>query len=443
MQGSPSQAVQARLALIDGTSGGGVAAAAALEAAGAKVLSLHWRSDLQAILPGFRGGSEGSLGAGSSDLRGDWALLLYASIADTAEAMQIGEEAHALGLRLALWIERGHMLGEADLVAIASSDLVLFATEAEKNAALDAMHRRTFPAAAFPPFANSSAEVLAAIADERSFPRINRMTPPPGRIFYWTGLTATQPFNSGVQRVTRALGKALHRLNIQVVPVKWDTGSERITLLDEARVCHLAKFDGPLISSTEPLPTDLTDEWLLLPEITVPVAPPGSNAIRLARSLGMRIAAIFYDLIPAKMPELYQAATMDEFAAYWDAFAEADLALPISWTAAADLCRYLTKRELRVPQVVPCTLAGDLSGHTRQRTPRQPPEPGEPLRLLAVGTWEPRKNYPRLLRAIGEARLLAPERPIRLTIVGLPRRVGRACRGDRTLGGRSRRHRLA
>ena len=244
------------------------------------------------------------------------------------------------------------------------------------------------------------------------------MTPQPGRIFYWTGLTATQPFNSGVQRVTRALGRALHRLNIQVVPVKWDTSSERITPLDEAESAHLAKFDGPSISSTEPLPTDLTDEWLLLPEIIVPVAPPGSNAIRLARSLGMKIAAIFYDLIPAKMPELYQAATMDEFAAYWDAFAEADLALPISWTTAADLCRYLTERELRVPQVVPCTLAGDLSGHTRQRTPRHPPEPGEPLRLLAVGTWEPRKNYPRLLRAIAEARLLAPERPIRLTIVG-------------------------
>ena len=69
---------------------------------------------------------------------------------------------------------------------------------------------------------------------------------------------------------------------------------------------------------------------------------------------------------------------MDEFAAYWDAFAEADPALPISWTAAANMCRYLTKRELRVPQVVSCTLAGDLSGHTRQRTPRQPPEPGDP-----------------------------------------------------------------
>jgi hypothetical protein len=137
-----------------------------------------------------------------------------------------------------------------------------------------------------------------------------------------------------VQRVTRALGKALHRLNIQVVPVKWDTSSKRITLLDEAESAHLAKFDGPLITTTEPLPTDLTDEWLLLPEITVPVAPPGSSAIRLARSLGMRVAAVFYDLIPAKMPELYQAATMDEFAAYWDAFAEADPALPISWTAA-------------------------------------------------------------------------------------------------------------
>ena len=67
MQDLPSQTVQVQLALIDWTSGGGVAAAAALEAAGAKVLSLHWRSDLQAILPGFRGSSDGALGVGSSE----------------------------------------------------------------------------------------------------------------------------------------------------------------------------------------------------------------------------------------------------------------------------------------------------------------------------------------------------------------------------------------
>ena len=66
MQGSPSQAVQVRLALIDGTSGGGVATAAALEASGAKVVSLHWRSDLQAILPGFHGGSGGPSGQGAA-----------------------------------------------------------------------------------------------------------------------------------------------------------------------------------------------------------------------------------------------------------------------------------------------------------------------------------------------------------------------------------------
>lgn len=43
-----------------------------------------------------------------------------------------------------------------------------------------------------------------------------------GRIFYWIGLTATQPFNTGVQRVARCLAKALLGLGYELVPVKFD-----------------------------------------------------------------------------------------------------------------------------------------------------------------------------------------------------------------------------
>ena len=44
------------------------------------------------------------------------------------------------------------------------------------------------------------------------------------------------------------------------------------------------------------------------------------------------------------------------------------------------------------------------------------------FRLLATGTWEPRKNYPKVLRALMDARRLVSGRSIHLTIVG--RRAG-------------------
>ena len=91
----------------------------------------------------------------------------------------------------------------------------------------------------------------------------------------------------------------------------------------------------------------------------MPVVPPGSNVARLGRSLGMRVAAVFYDLIPAKMPENYRPVTLEALADYWRTFAEVDLALPISWSVASDLLRWLADEGLRVPRIVPCVLAGD------------------------------------------------------------------------------------
>ena len=105
------------------------------------------------------------------------------------------------------------------------------------------------------------------------------------------------------------------------------------------------------------------------------------------------------------------------FMQYWQLFSEVDVALPISWTVAADLRRYLSERGLRVPAIAVCPLAGDLPGAPEAACSARR-RPDAPLRLIAVGTWEPRKNYPTLLRAVMKARRLVPERPIHFTIVG-------------------------
>ncbi len=410
----------ARIAVIEGARGGGVVAAAMFEKAGAKVQPLHWRPDSQAVLPGFRVGPAPTLGVG--DQCATWAVLPLPTTTGPAETMRIEDEARGLGLRLALLVERGRQMREIDHAALATVDLALFASTQERDAALDAALRQLPRTATLRHrfrVAEDAIEALAAIATERSRIAAAGLPNRPRRVFYWAGSTAKLPFNTGIQRVTRTLGKALHQLGIEVVPVKWDEVTGRMAPLDETEGTHLAKWDGPPARPAAQLPMDLSGEWLLLPEIVVPVLPPGSNPARLARSLGMRVAVIFYDLIPAKMQELYPPGTKEAFDQYWGAFAEADIALPISWTVAADLRRYLAQRGLRIPRIVPCQLAGELPGTPRQRSPRRGPSPGSPLCLLALGTWEPRKNYPRLLRALIAARRLVSGRTIKLTIVGL------------------------
>ncbi|WP_213767049.1 glycosyltransferase [Caballeronia sp. dw_19] len=219
------------------------------------------------------------------------------------------------------------------------------------------------------------------------------------KVLYWAGLTASQPFNTGVQRVTRCLGKGLQELAIELVPIKWNDQERRVTSLNESECEHLAKWGGPKCAPVEQLPRS---RWLILPEITYPLVPPGSNVAAWAKSHGIKTAAVFYDMIPLRTKELYDAETLDGLSVYWRSFAETDLALPISQTVAPDLADWLTSQRLRVPSSVPILLSGEVPDIARETKINMPS--GQGFRLLAIGTWEPRKNYPCILRAIGKAR---------------------------------------
>ena len=408
------------IAVIEGTHGGGEALAASLEAASARVWKHHWRADSQAILPGFRHAGEAALAVGRGDLRGLWALLPLGSTNGPTEAMRIQDEARGLGLKLAVIVEAGRPVGSADLMLLAGVQLALFASALERDAALDFALRTLQRTATLRHRFRVAGDVpgmLAEVAAER--PRIAAAGVPqmPKRVFYWTEMTATQSFNTGVQRVTRALGRTFSDLGIEVIPVKWDEANGCMTSLSTSEARHLERWNGPPARAPSPLPTSLAGEWLVVPEITVPVRPVGSNITQFARDLGMRTAAIFYDLIPLKMGHIYPPAMLPAFTEYWKLFSEVDVALPISWTVSADLCGYLTERGLRLPAISTCPLAGDLPDAPRQRDSRDVDACG-PLRLIAVGTWEPRKNYPALLRALMKARRLVPDRRIHFTVVG-------------------------
>ncbi len=410
------------LVLIEGRRGGGEALAQSLEGCGTLVKRLRWQSDSKSIIPAFREGAPATVAPpGDGDLRGLWALVPLSSAADPAEAMQIEDEARALGLRIALLIGRGQAVQEAQLSALATVDLALFATAAERDAALGAACRflpRTATLGYRLRVAEGASDIAEELFSKRSRTTAAGVPKAPRRLFYWADMTASQPFNTGIQRVTRSLAAALRQIGVDLVPVKWNAAANRLTLLNKAEAETLADWGGPAYDGNIQLPNSLKGEWLLHPEVTVPTLPLGSNVPRLARSLGMRVASIFYDLIPAKLTHIYRPAIVDAFCEYWAGFAEADVALPISWTVAGDLRRHLNGSGLRVPPIVPCVLAGNLLDLPRQAEARPGPKAGEPLRLLAVGTWEPRKNYPRLLQALIEARSRYQARPIELAIVG-------------------------
>lgn len=231
------------------------------------------------------------------------------------------------------------------------------------------------------------------------------------KILYWAGLTASQPFNTGVQRVTRCLARELQNLGIEIVPVKWNGELNCVTSLNEAECEHLWRWSGPRLSPVKHIPKC---RWLILPEITYPMVPPGSNVAAWAKRHGIKTAAVFYDMIPLKTRELYDDETINGLTQYWRMFSEADIALPISNTVAPDLENWLHEQGLKVPILKPCLLSGEVPGRERITTTRPP---ADRFNLLAIGTWEPRKNYPLILRAIRKARSISGK-DIRITIAG-------------------------
>jgi glycosyltransferase involved in cell wall biosynthesis len=174
---------------------------------------------------------------------------------------------------------------------------------------------------------------------------------------------------------------------------------------------HLAKWGGPELTPLTQLPKDLSLSWLLIPEIT-----PMVNAVGIGKALGMHVATMFYDMIPLKTPEFYDAGTFEWLDVYWRSLASADVTLPISVTVKFDLIEWFLQDQCRVPFTEPCLLSGEIPGVARVTT-RHINSSNGAFRLLATGSWEPRKNYPRIIRALAAARK-ATGKDIRLTIVG-------------------------
>lgn len=218
------------------------------------------------------------------------------------------------------------------------------------------------------------------------------------RILYWCETTDSQPFETGIQRVTRRLADGLVQRGVDLVPVGWDAGR---------RLLRFPKPHGGEVAA----------DWLLLPEIPISVLGEGLDPIQLARAYGLRSAAIVHDLIPVRSPHLYDSNAQVLYRRYFRMFSKSDLVFATTDLVAGHLRKYLKTEGLTVPPIVVVSLPGQFADTPRVQEAPVGRRPGDPLKLLTVATWEPRKNLLRLLLGVR----LAQNRgglPIHLTLVG-------------------------
>ncbi len=225
-------------------------------------------------------------------------------------------------------------------------------------------------------------------------------------VLFWCDTTARQPFETGIQRVTRRLARGLEACGLDVVPVGWDAGRRLMRPLGDAGAAGPDRFEAAS-----------GGDWLILPEIPSTLLGEDIDPIRLARASGLRVAAIVHDLIPIRLAHLYSPAQTLLYRRYFRMLARADLVLATTRLVAGHLRAYLEGEGLPVPEIGVVPLPAQFADRPRLREAPPPRAAGEPLRLLAVSTWEPRKNLPRLLRALDRAQR-SHGAAIRLTLVG-------------------------
>ena len=259
----------------------------------------------------------------------------------------------------------------------------------------------------------------------------------PSKLYYWVDHTSSYEGNSGVQRVVRCLARELRQSGEDVVFVKWNEDFQALARCGGTELELLARFDGPDAVAQEHADVPLhlngvdlktTDNggdpangWLIVPEVThfsrngAEVTPA---LIAYAHYYGLRIAFIFYDLIPIRL-QGYEDIR-DAHRQYVEQIALGDLIIPISAHSGEDLRSYyvndLKLPPHEIPQIHPVPLGEDFVNRPRAETVGER-EDG-PLSIMCVGTIEPRKNQVMLLEAFNAVCRRHPDLDVTLNLIG-------------------------
>jgi FkbM family methyltransferase len=244
-----------------------------------------------------------------------------------------------------------------------------------------------------------------------------------GVIYYWVDHTVTFYKNTGIQRVVRGLARALMEQGLKLVPVKWDQSTNRFFSPSTADLEYLSKWNGPAVSSWAewPMPEQCSQkDWLLIPELILYLDDQQLSLLKKHISeIGLRCAWIFYDAIPWKMHEIFPASFTEAHGRYMEWLSKFELIFPISDFSRGDLISFLGGTSRRTPsleqRIQTCVLPGEF--HESDRVTTYEKQLPNIVKILCVGTVEPRKNHLLLLSAFAKAATWSTRR-VELYIVG-------------------------
>ncbi|MGL6290244.1 MAG: glycosyltransferase [Silanimonas sp.] len=141
-----------------------------------------------------------------------------------------------------------------------------------------------------------------------------------------------------------------------------------------------------------------------------------SGALLHLREHGVQVSVVLCDVLPLDHPSWFPAATVASFEAWWSVVSRsADVLCCISDSTARAAAAHLRKHADAAPALRPFQLGGDFPPVPGSSAGRRARADG-PLRILSVGTLEPRKAYPEVLDAVEQ--LQRQGIPVEWTVVG-------------------------
>ena len=174
--------------------------------------------------------------------------------------------------------------------------------------------------------------------------------------------------------------------------------------LNEQEITHLSRWNGPDPGQFREfsISNEQSNAWLLIPELTTyPGGPDLVNVVRAAKCRGLHTALIFYDALPVKLSSLYPPEATSIHADYMNKLVNFDFVFPISNTSLGDLQYFLFRQADRLVNIekklTPALLPGEFYEHPRVTSYKEPAS--STIRILCVGTIEPRENHLILLES--------------------------------------------
>ena len=264
------------------------------------------------------------------------------------------------------------------------------------------------------------ASSFGRLLDQHSDP-LNKI----GVIYYWIDHTVQFPGNTGIQRVARQLARALMELGARVVPVRWDRSEGRFANASGDDLTYFGRWNGPSPEMwtrwQDPSEAE-SGSWLIVPELIHYLGQEGMSQLQsYARSLGLKTAWIYHDALPITLAHLYDPGVPAAHREYMLGLRYSDVILANSVYSAKELKGFLSSFADRVlnidTKVQSCALPGEFLEATQVTEPSD--ERSSVVRILCVGTAEPRKNHAKLLLACDLVRQRSGQK-FELLLVGRP-----------------------